>query len=240
VRKMKIFVRLLRVHILTHLATVVLGSAMMFTVLLTPWKNSWPKIAQLWSRHVLRVSQVSVSLKPYGDFDLDKPFILMSNHVSNMDIPTLFHAFPVEFRFLTKHTLKYVPFFGWAMMAAKFIFVDRSNPEKARQSIDAAAAAISGGRSIAVFPEGTRSPTGELLPFKKGGFILAVKTGVQVIPVYLKGAYEAMPKDTFETRAAHVEVRVGAAIDSGEYTLDTKDELMERVRADIERLGASA
>lgn len=181
-----------------------------------------------------------MSVKAYGKYDLEKPFILMSNHVSNMDIPTLFHAFPVEFRFLTKHTLKYVPFFGWAMMAANFIFVDRSNPEKARQSIDAAAAAIAGGRSIAVFPEGTRSPDGHLLPFKKGGFVLAVKTGVQVIPVYLKGAYEAMPKDTFETKAAHVEVRVGEAIDSREYTLDTKDALMDRVRTDIERLGEAS
>jgi 1-acyl-sn-glycerol-3-phosphate acyltransferase len=240
VRKLKIFARLFKVHVLTHSATVVLGTAMMVTVLLTPWKSSWPKIARLWSRHVLRVSDVKVSMKSYGNFDLDKPFILMSNHVSNMDIPTLFQAFPVEFRFLTKHTLKYVPFFGWAMMAAKFIFVDRSNPEKARQSIDAAAAAISGGRSIAVFPEGTRSPDGNLLPFKKGGFVLAVKTGVQVIPVYLKGAYEAMPKDTYETKAAHVEVRVGDAIDAREYTLDTKDELMARVRADIERLGDAA
>ena len=95
-RKLRIFSRLFKVHLLTHAGTVVLGSAMMITVLLTPWKNSWPKIARMWSRHVLRVSDVSVSVKAYGKYDLEKPFILMSNHVSNMDIPTLFHAFPVN------------------------------------------------------------------------------------------------------------------------------------------------
>ena len=238
--KLMLYGRLFRVHFLTHGATVVLGTAVILSLLLSPSGKHFPRIARLWSRHVLRVSGVDVSLKVLGDIDIEKPFILMSNHVSNMDIPTVFHAFPVEIRFLTKHTLKYVPFFGWALIAAGFIFVDRSNPEKARKSIEDAAEAVRGGRNIVVFPEGTRSPDGELLPFKKGGFVLAVKTGVQVIPVYLKGAYEAMPKGTFETRSSRVEVRVGSAIDSSEYTLDTKDELMARVRAEIEQLGELA
>ena len=239
-KKLRTALSVLRVHLLTHSGTVFLGSAVIVVSLLAPGLRLWHRIARMWARHVLRVSGIQMTVQNQERVDLDKPFIVMSNHVSNMDIPVLFLAFPVEFTFLTKHTLKKVPFFGWALQAAGFIFVDRSNPDKARESIDAAAHDVSSGRSIVVFPEGTRSPDGSLLPFKKGGFVLAAKTGVQVVPVYLKGAYEAMPKNTFETRSSVIDVLIGEPIDATDYTLETKEELMRDVRLSIEELARGA
>ena len=124
---------------------------------------------------------------------MSKPFIVMSNHVSNMDIPVLFLAFPVEFTFLTKHTLKKVPFFGWALQAAGFIFVDRSNPERARESINAAAEDVNSGRNIVVFRREPVLRMDSSSPSKRR-VCVGRENRCKVVPVYLKGAYEAMPK----------------------------------------------
>src|SRR4030095_3124360 len=115
--------------------------------------------------------------------DPKRPTIYISNHQSALDAPVLFYGlWPVRFRFVSKHTLKYVPVMGWYLLLARYIFIDRSNHRTALLALDAAGVRIRAGTSVVVFPEGTRSDTGAILPFKKGPFALAVKAGVAICP----------------------------------------------------------
>ncbi len=235
-REIRIWLKITRVHLFTHIGTVVCSVLAISSLLISPSGTLWMKTARLWSRWVMFVSGVSMDVEGRSKVDMTKPFIVMSNHVSNMDIPCLFLTFPVNVSFLTKHTLARVPFFGWALKAAGFVFIDRTNAERSRESIDEAALKIQSGQKIIIFPEGTRSADGKLHPFKKGGFVLAAKTGVPIIPVFLQGAFEAMPKGTLETQSSKVVARIGDPIDTTGYSLETKDALLEEVYGAISSL----
>ena len=110
-------------------------------------------------------------------FDARQAAVYAANHQSQFDIPALVLAMPVDFRVVAKRSLLYVPVFGWALWLAGFIFIDRSNREQAIKSLDRATGRLRSGTSVAIFAEGTRSPDGTLLPFKRGGFVLAVRRG---------------------------------------------------------------
>ena len=120
------------------------------------------------------------------------------------------------------------------------MFVNRSNPEKSRKSIDAAAEAVRRGRTLLIFPEGTRSEDGNLRAFKKGGFVLAAKTGVPLVPVYIDGANGVMEKGAVVPQSGEIVVRVGSPIDSSRYSVETKEELMTDVFDAISSLADAA
>ncbi|NUN13283.1 MAG: 1-acyl-sn-glycerol-3-phosphate acyltransferase [Myxococcales bacterium] len=192
--------------------------------------------ARRWAKDLCAITGLELSYKETYPIEWDKPFILMSNHSSLLDIPVIYSLIPADLRFLAKKEIAYVPFLGWSMVLARFIFIDRGDHEKARRSIDSAAEAVRGGRSIVIFPEGTRSPDGNLRSFKKGGFVLAIKTGVPVVPAFVSGTHRAMPKDTSVVESGPVSLTVGRPIDASRYTLDQKQVLMDDVRAEILRL----
>lgn len=192
--------------------------------------------ARKWARDLCSITGLTLSYKETYPVEWDKPFILMSNHASLLDIPVIYSLIPADLRFLAKKEIAYVPFLGWSIALARYIFIDRGDHEKARRSIDAAAAAVRSGRSIVIFPEGTRSLDGNLLPFKKGGFVLAIKTGVPVIPVLVQGTQRAMPKNASVVEAGPVSLTVGRPIDASRYTADQKQALMDDVRTEMLRL----
>lgn len=128
------------------------------------------------------------------------PWVVMSNHQSLYDIPALYEVFPDKLRMVAKIELRRIPFFGKAMEASGFIFVDRGNRTKAIQSINQARRTLQTGISVWIAPEGTRSRTGELLPFKKGGFVLCEDTGLPVIPVSIEGTRNILPAKTLRLR----------------------------------------
>ncbi len=153
----------------------------------------------------------------------------MSNHQSTIDIPTLFIALPVDVRFVSKQQLKYVPILGWYMWLAQFVFVDRGNRRSAIASLDRAAVQIRSGVSIIMFPEGTRSETNEVLPFKKGPFALAMKAGVPLIPVAIEGSGKLMPKNSWNITPGPIRVAIGKPIDPAPFG-DDRDGLIRAVR----------
>jgi 1-acyl-sn-glycerol-3-phosphate acyltransferase len=163
--------------------------------------------------------------------------ILLSNHVSNLDPPVLFAVVPGMMSFLLKRELMSIPLLGKAMTMGRFVPVARSHSrEDARKSTEAAAEALRAGFSIMIFPEGTRSSDGRLLPFKKGAFFLAMETGAPLVPVIVHGTRAMMPKGTNALRKGEATVEFLAPIDAQLYT--TRDELMSAVRASMEeRLG---
>jgi 1-acyl-sn-glycerol-3-phosphate acyltransferase len=166
-------------------------------------------------------------------------FLVMSNHQSLYDIPVLFHVLGPNLRMITKEELFRVPVFGPAMRHAGFISIDRSNRERALKSLDIAKEKIAGGLNVWIAPEGTRSKTGELLPFKKGGFNLALEAGLRLLPITLRGTRDILPaKGTRSRTHARVRVTIHPPIDAKEYAREGgkqgREALMERVRAALE------
>lgn len=166
-------------------------------------------------------------------------FLVMSNHQSLYDVPVLFHVLGANLRMITKAELFKVPVFGPAMKHAGFISIDRSNRERALQSLEVAKQKIAGGLNVWIAPEGTRSRTGRLLDFKKGGFTLAIEAGLRVLPVTLKGTRDILPAKGTRSRAnAHVRVTIHRPIDAKEYAARGlkigREALMNDVRAALE------
>jgi 1-acyl-sn-glycerol-3-phosphate acyltransferase len=171
--------------------------------------------------------------------DRGEAFLVMSNHQSLYDVPVLFHVLGSHLRMLTKVELFAVPIFGPAMKASGFISIDRSDRNRALESLAVAKAKIAGGLNVWIAPEGTRSKTGELLPFKKGGFNLALEAGLKVLPVTLKGTRDILAaKGTRSATKAHVRVTIHEPIDAAEYARsgvkEGREALMKAVRSALE------
>ena len=146
--------------------------------------------------------------------DPRRPTLYACNHQSSIDIPVLFLALPVNLRFIAKEQLRWVPLVGWYLQLAGHILVDRSNRSRAIASLDRAAVDIARRKiSLIVFPEGTRSPDGRILPFKHGSFGLALKARIPVVPVTLEGSSGVMPRRSWRIRPGRIRVRLGAPVE---------------------------
>jgi 1-acyl-sn-glycerol-3-phosphate acyltransferase len=154
----------------------------------------------------------------------------MPNHQSNFDIPVLLAHLSVQFRWLAKVELFTIPIFGHAMRKAGYISIDRYNRESAFESLKIAANKIKSGVSVLIFPEGTRSRDGKIRSFKKGGFVLAIDSGVPIVPIAIKGTRSIMTKGKFRVNPGHVSLVIHKPIDTSAYNRQTKKALMESVR----------
>jgi 1-acyl-sn-glycerol-3-phosphate acyltransferase len=166
--------------------------------------------------------------------------VFCSNHESNVDPPILFRALHRRLHILYKAELHKFPVMGAVFDAGGFVPVDRSNLQRSMESLDRGAQSLRSGNPFLIFPEGTRSRTGQLLPFKKGGFIMAIKAQVPVVPVAVRGGRAAMRKGSPWVRPVLVDVTVGQPIPTAGLTLDDRDELIERVRTAVAGLLAAS
>ncbi len=159
----------------------------------------------------------------------------MCNHQSVIDIAALVMTLPVQFRFVAKRELARIPFFGWAMALGGHVLIDRGDRPRAIKSLERAAAQIRSGTNVIVFPEGTRSKTGELQSFKKGGFHLAVAAQVPVIPVTVSGSQRITPKHSLRVENGEVKIRYGKPIATAGMTPADRHTLADEVRSAITR-----
>lgn len=162
--------------------------------------------------------------------------VFCSNHESNVDPPVLFQALHRRLHVLFKAELQKLPILGRVMLAGGFVPVERDRREASMVSIDQAAASIREGNSFLIFPEGTRSRTDEMLPFKKGGFIMAIKAQAPILPVAVSGGLAAMQRGSWLVRPVLVRVRIGEPVETAGMHVDDRDELIAIVRARIEEL----
>ena len=211
-------------------ATFVFGLVAIATSFFSRNGDAVHHVARMWGRSILWVSGIRTLTRGFTDPMRHQSCIYMTNHQSNFDIPVLYGALPVQFRWLAKAELFRIPVFGRGMRGAGYISIDRSNRQSAFKSLDQAAESIRHGTSVMIFPEGTRSRDGGLLPFKKGGFVMAVDAGVPIVPVVISGTHDIMPKGALLIRRRSVDVHVGAPIKTAEFTRQTKDALMAKVR----------
>jgi 1-acyl-sn-glycerol-3-phosphate acyltransferase len=216
--------------ILVILYTGFLGSLGIVLCLLVPGGSVLMPVARLWSWLILKTYRVRSSVVFHPEVSSRRPAVYVANHQSQFDIPALALAMPVDFRMIAKRELLYIPIFGWALWLAGFIFIDRGDRDRAIRRLDRAVRTIRRGTSVVVFAEGTRSPDDRLLPFKKGGFILALQAGVPIVPVSIRGGGQVMPKGSLSVRPGTIEVVFGAPVSTSTYTLGTKDALIAAVR----------
>ena len=190
--------------------------------------------ARWWCR--LIAWTIGARIKVIGEENVrpDQNYVYMANHSSLVDIPAMFAYLPYQFRIMAKKELFYVPFMGWHLWSAGNFPVDRSDGRKTAQSLRRVIEGVRKGKSLAVFPEGTRSFDGRLQAFKPGAFKIAVRAGVAIVPVTIRGTHDVLPKGSLAPRGGRVEVIIDRPIETRDFTDKRLPELMERVREVIE------
>jgi 1-acyl-sn-glycerol-3-phosphate acyltransferase len=212
----------------------------MLTVLVCPSGRLYMYFAREgWGRQILWLAGARVTVKGGAAVDWSRPYVVAANHASQIDIPLLFFCLPMPIRFLAKRSLFFIPIFGWSLALARFVAIDRGRSSSARRSIARAAEKIKRGPSLAVFPEGTRTPDGAIHPFKSGAFIIASRAEVPILPVAIRGTYAVLPKSGWLIRAGTVEVVVGEPIETTGAGVRDKDHLKRRAEEAVRRMFAT-
>jgi len=191
--------------------------------------------ARLWGKVALLANRVKVRLEGIEHLKGEGPYIFMSNHQGSFDIFALLGYLPFQFRWLAKKELFSIPFFGWVIAAAGYISIDREGSRKTVEAMNEAARKIQEGMSLIIFPEGSRSPDGSIQPFKKGGFTLAIKSKVPIIPISITGSREIMPKGKLTVTSGEIRIRIDHPIETQNYSLKDRKSLMEKVRQTISK-----
>ncbi len=191
-----------------------------------------------WCKKVVKHTRMQVTVTGRENLAPGSTYLVMSNHQSHYDIPVLFYVIGPNIRMITKVELFAIPVFGEAIRQAGFIAIDRSNRTRAVESLKVAKDKLASGVHVWIAPEGTRSRTGALLPFKKGGFNLAIEAGLPILPITIQGTRDALRAKGMRTApGAKVRVTIGKPIDPARFVGDMRtrrDGLMAEVRKAIE------
>ncbi|MEA1882346.1 MAG: lysophospholipid acyltransferase family protein [Candidatus Marinimicrobia bacterium] len=234
VRRFSISLRSLWFIINVVLWTIIFASAGIIGSLFE-WRGkflSW--IAQSWSKWLLAIGGIKYRVIGLSRLDPKGHFVFAANHESALDIPLVFAGLPFHVVSIAKIELKWMPIFGWAMMAGGHFFVDRRKHKKALNSLEKAKSSMTKNpRSIIIFPEGTRSLDGEIKPFKKGGLILALRMGVPVVPIALCGTGNAMKKKGLTLKNQTLELRIGEPIQTRNINFDERNQFVADVREKV-------
>ena len=233
-------VRSLATYLIVSVYVLVAAPIGMLLAVLFQWKNLLYILGHGGVKLGLALSGIKFRVQGTEHIPADRAAVYCSNHQSHIDPPVLFHALHPQIHILYKAEIDRIPLLARAFRLGGFIPVDRRNKEAGMRAIDAAAAALRSGNSFLVFPEGTRSPTDEMLPFKKGAFVMAIKAQAPVVPVAIRGGREAMRKGSHIIQPITLTIRVGEPIETVGLDVKDRDVLITRVRARIADLLAEA
>jgi 1-acyl-sn-glycerol-3-phosphate acyltransferase len=213
--------------------TVILGTVAIFLSLFDSSGNIPHLVARLWGKIQLRTTGTTVKIQGQENIDPRKSYILVSNHQSNFDIFALLGYLPIQFRWTAKAELFRIPFLGWSMSRIGYIPIERDRPKKAYRSMLRAAEKVQKGVSVMIFPEGTRSPDGSLQRFKKGVFLIALKSQAPILPIAICGTGKIMQKGDWRTYPGKVQIIIDPAIETRGIPPQKEGELSERVRSTL-------
>ena len=216
--------------------TLLFGLSSFFTILLTGKKENFMFFGVIWGKTLSFIFNIKLVVK--GKHNLqDRNYIFASNHASLIDIPLLLIAVNRFTVFIAKSELSKIPIFKSILDRAGFIFVDRKNNDNAVKSMNNLMDDIKKiPRSVAIFPEGTRTSDGVLLPFKKGAAIFAINTDIPIIPVAISGSYSWSKKKLFDISQSVISFEFGEPITTENYSFDDRDYLTEKIKINIKNM----
>ena len=193
--------------------------------------------ARLWAKSILFFTGVKFSIKGLNNLDKNSNYIFAGNHTSVFDIPLAFAALPFWLVPIAKKELRSVFLLGWVMDTAGHIWIDRKNTESALKSLEYAKESLMRiPRSILLFPEGTRTRSGLLAPFKPGGLLIAVDTCMPIVPIAFVGTFDMLEPESWSMNNNPVELRIGKPISPKDYSVETRRELASYVRNQVKKL----
>jgi len=222
------------------LLTVAFGIPAILAAFVPPRGDWFLRFARGWARSLLRVSGISVSVLHPERLRRGAGHVVAANHESFCDIVVLLACLPFQVRFLAKRSIFRVPVLGWSIAAAGFVPVDRGDRSRGAATLDAALKRLRRGVSVVIFPEETRSRSGELSPFKKGAALLAVRSGLPLLPVGLAGTRQILPPDSLVMSPGRAVVCVGEPIEPSGADSRGRRDLTSRLREEIAGLREEA
>jgi len=214
--------------------TLALAGPALVAALVDRTGRSAHRIVKAWGRCIVRACGVDVAVSGAENL-APGPVVFAANHGSALDIPILFGYLPADFRVIHKSSLSRIPLLGLYLRVAGHVAMDRGNPFRATRSLAEAAEHIRNGNSVAAFPEGTRSRDGSVQPFKRGGFVIAVKAGVPLVPLSIVGVKQVAPRGILTLRPGNVRLRIHPAIPTAGRSADDAETLAEDVRQVVAR-----
>jgi 1-acyl-sn-glycerol-3-phosphate acyltransferase len=190
-------------------------------------------VARSWVRWILGTCGVRVDASGLEHLDPSRSYVVMANHQSVFDTAAIVATLPGSFRFVAKRELTWIPFFGWALAASGHVIIDRSNHEGSVRSLERAAERVRKGKTVVIFPEGTRARSGELGEFKSGGFHLALAAQVPILPASVSGSSRITPPRSLRIESGRIHVHYGEPIPTAGLKLDDRQRLKELARSAI-------
>jgi 1-acyl-sn-glycerol-3-phosphate acyltransferase len=192
--------------------------------------------SRAWSWLIMKTILSPVKVTGLDKIDTSKPHVYAVNHASAMDIPVLYVYLPFQFRIVFKKELLAYPIVGWQLKRSGQVCIDQQKPTNSIAAIRSAVKSLKGGMPLVIYPEGGRTPDGEIKPFLPGAFFLAIKAQVDIVPVALVGTYELLPMDTYHIKCRPLEMRVGEPISTTGLTMRDMEAVSARVKKAIEDL----
>lgn len=185
---------------------------------------------QIWGKFILWTCRIDLSIEGLDKLSKDKPAIYMANHASILDIPILIAALPVDLRFIFKKSILWIPFLGVAIWAMGMIPIDRGNRAKASASLKKAAERIRNGLHVLIFPEGTRSTTADLLPFKKGGFYLALEQHIDIVPITVRNSRQLCARNSVLGDKGTIQIVIHDRFPTTQYKLEDRAQVAAKMQ----------
>jgi 1-acyl-sn-glycerol-3-phosphate acyltransferase len=218
------------------LGTLLFGAVSLPLAWIPPRGRLFFWFCRRWGRGWLAAAGVRVGCEIEEPLEASGRYVFMANHSSYFDIPAMMATLPVETRFMAKRSIFRVPVVGHAMRAGGFIGVDRKDKSRARDALTAAVRELRSCASVLIFPEGTRSPSGRVGEFQRGGFLIALRSGRPIVPVGIQGSFDVQPRKTWTVRPGRILVRYGRPVDVTAYGVRGLEELAQRVRQRVAEL----
>jgi 1-acyl-sn-glycerol-3-phosphate acyltransferase len=225
--------RVLWLALWAAIATLILAVPIIAAGLLSRTGNLTFSLSKIWAYTILAVSFVRTEIKNRNRIHPKTSYIIISNHQSLYDILALVTTLGIQYRWFIKKEVLKIPLFGYGLYTSRNIFIDRSNTARAIESINKGIERLPKGVSLMVFAEGTRSPDGRIHEFKKGGFVTAVRRKIPILPVTVNGSRRILPKGSLAFKPGKIQVVIGDPIDTGGYTTESVEKLIDRTRQAI-------